>query len=232
MIDPRSLRGLTPPDAERLQRALAQQVRRTDDLPPVRRVAGVDVAYADDGDLAIAAVAVLDAATLAPVEVTVAEERTSFPYIPNLFSFRELPPVLAALAKLQTPPDLIICDGQGIAHPRRFGLACHLGVLADVPTIGCAKSRLLGAHDEPAPARGARAPLTDGNEVVGAVLRTQDGVRPLYVSIGHRVGLDTACDWVLRLSSRFRLPETTRVADHAVRMALGARAPAAGGAPR
>jgi len=195
-------------------------VVRDDALGPVERVAGVDVAYAPDDARLVAAAAVLDADTLEVLEIAVAEAAVVFPYVPGLFSFREMPAVIAALERLRTRPQLIVCDGHGVAHPRRFGLASHLGVVLDVPTIGCAKSRLVGTHDDPPPERGGSAPLTDGGETVGAVLRTQHSVRPVYVSTGHRVGLETACRWVLRLSPRYRLPETTRAADHAVRESL------------
>lgn len=206
--------------AEALQRELAPRVIRDDAFGPVRRVAGVDVAYALDDSMLVAAAVVVDAETLAPLESVSAMAAPAFPYVPGLFSFRELPPILAALDRLAAPPDLIVCDGHGLAHPRRFGLASHLGVVRDVPTIGCAKTLLIGLHDAPASERGARAPLVDGDEIIGAALRTQTGIRPVYVSTGHRVSLDTACDWVLRLATRYRLPETTRLADQAVRRAM------------
>jgi deoxyribonuclease V len=203
-----------------LQAAWAPRVERADRLGPVRLVAGVDVAYDEHSDEVVAAVAVLDAATLAVVESAAARGHVYFPYLPGLFSFRELPPLIEALAALKCTPDLIVCDGQGLAHPRRFGLACHLGVLFDVPTIGCGKTPLLGpgmTAAEPAASRGAIAALTDGGETVGCTLRTRDGVKPLYVSIGHRISLPTACEWILRLSPKYRLPETTRQADQLVR---------------
>ncbi|MCA9605705.1 MAG: deoxyribonuclease V [Myxococcales bacterium] len=203
-------------EAEALQRAWAGDVETEDRLGEVRRVAGVDVAYEKGGDRVFAAVVVLDAETLAPVERATHVARATFPYVPGLFSFRELPPLLECFAALDRPPDLVVCDGQGRAHPRRFGLACHLGLLFDLPTIGCAKTRLIGEHATPAAPRGSEAPLLDDGEPIGTVLRTRDGVRPLYVSIGHRVSLTTARDWVLRLSPRFRLPETTRAADQLV----------------
>jgi len=133
---------------------------------------------------------------------------------------RELPPIALALQQLQITPDLIACDGQGIAHPRRFGLACHLGVLFDVPTIGCGKTRLIGEAETPERHRGAAAPLVDHGEIVGSVLRTQDDIKPVFVSVGHKVSLLTACEWVLRLATEFRLPETTRQTDMRVRKAL------------
>lgn len=201
-------------EAIALQDSLRAKVDLHDRPGPVRRIAGVDVAYAEGDDRAFAAVAVLDADTLAPVETVSVVSRVRFPYVPGLLSFREIPPLTEALAKLSAPVDLIVCDGQGIAHPARFGLACHLGLLYGVPTLGCGKTRLLGSHREPGRARGRYALLRDGDEVIGHVLRTQEGVRPLYVSPGHAIGLHTARKWVLRLARDFRLPETTRAADH------------------
>ena len=143
---------------------------------------------------------------------------TRFPYVPGYLSFRELPAVLEALDRLATPPDLILCDGQGLAHPRRFGLACHLGVLTDIPCIGVAKSRLIGSHDAVPPDKGRWVPLVDRGETIGAVLRTRTRVSPVYVSIGHRVNLATAIEYTLRCTTPYRLPETTR---HAHRLASG-----------
>ena len=200
------------------QRRLAAQVICADISTPVTRVTGVDAAYTDDDRRVIAAAVTLDADTLLPLETAMASADIAFPYVPGLFSFRELPCIRAALGGLSQPPQLVVCDGQGVAHPRRLGLASHLGVEIGIPTIGCAKSRLVGEHQPPDGRRGARTPLVDAGETVGAVLRTQDGVRPVYVSVGHLVSLETACAWVLRLSPRHRLPETTRAADHAVRL--------------
>lgn len=205
------------------QRRLAGSVVRRDDLGEIRYVAGVDVAYARDDSRLVCAAAVLDARTLDVVEIATVNGVPAAAYRPGLFSFRELPVVLDAIDRLSALPDLVVCDAHGIAHPRRFGLASHLGVRRDVPTIGCAKTRLVGMHEAPAAERGATAPLVDADEVIGAALRTQDGVRPVYVSIGHRISLETACAWILRLSPRYRLPETTRAADHAVKMALAGR---------
>jgi deoxyribonuclease V len=135
---------------------------------------------------------------------------TRFPYVPGYLSFRELPALLQALDRLASTPDLLLCDGQGLAHPRRFGLACHLGVLTDIPSIGVAKSRLIGVHDDPPPEKGRWVPLMDKGETIGAVVRTRNKVSPLYVSLGHRISLPTAIDYVLRCTTRYRLPETTR----------------------
>jgi deoxyribonuclease V len=136
-----------------------------------------------------------------------------FPYVPGYLSFREIPAVLAVLERLSVRPDLVLCDGQGIAHPRRFGLASHIGVLTGLPTVGVAKSRLVGTHGEPGRERGDWVPLMDKDEIIGAVLRTRAGVKPIYVSIGHRVALETAIAFVLACTTRYRLPETTRAAD-------------------
>jgi len=189
-------------------------------LPHVRLAAGLDVAYAKDSDQLAAAVVVLDAVTLAPVEQQAVTGVTRFPYIPGLLAFRELPALADALGQLRAVPDVLVCDGYGIAHPRRFGLASHLGVLTGVPSIGVAKTPFVGQHDEPAAQRGAWADLTDGGQVVGRVLRTQRNVKPVFVSAGHAIGLDDACELVLRLSPRYRLPETTRAADHLARATL------------
>ncbi|MSP67416.1 MAG: deoxyribonuclease V [Alphaproteobacteria bacterium] len=196
-----------------LQRTLAGQVERQDRLGPVSRIAGVDVGFEDAGRSTRAAVVVFAWPGLARITAAVARVPTGFPYIPGLLSFRELPAVLAALDQLAALPDLLLVDGQGIAHPRRFGIACHLGVLIDRPTIGVGKSRLVGTHAEPGQVRGVRRLLRDGTEVIGTVLRTRAGVRPLYVSIGHRIGLATAVRWVLRTGRRLRLPEPVRAAD-------------------
>ena len=200
-------------EAVALQKRLATEVIRVDRLGPVRRVAGVDVGYGKRGGDAQAAVVVLDLADLSAVEATTASCPVEFPYVPGLLSFREGPAAIAAINKLRVRPDLLLCDGQGIAHPRRLGIASHLGLFLDIPSIGVAKSRLVGTHDEPGPHRGDWAPLVDKGEVIGAVLRTRPGTRPIYVSIGHRVGLDTAIAYVMRCTTRFRLPETTRAAD-------------------
>jgi deoxyribonuclease V len=141
------------------------------------------------------------------------EGDVSFPYVPGLLSFREIPLLTQALGRLETTPDLLLVDGQGYAHPRRIGIASHVGLLAGLPTIGCAKSRLCGEHAEPGRERGSQAPLLDGGEVIGTVLRTRDGIKPLYVSVGHLISLESAAAWVLRLATRVRLPEPVRVAD-------------------
>jgi deoxyribonuclease V len=166
-----------------------------------------------EGTISRAAVAVLSFPALQLQESAIARRPTSFPYIPGFLSFREIPAVLNALEKISLTPDLILCDGQGIAHPRRFGIACHLGLIVDIPTIGVAKSLLIGKHQEVAEERGSWQPLVNRGETIGAVLRTRTGTKPLYVSSGHRVSLNTAIDYVLRCTPKYRLPETTRIAD-------------------
>lgn len=202
--------NVTPVEAREIQLRWRDRVASVDDFGTVRRVAGLDVGFENGGKVARAAVAVLDFPSLALVDSAVAREPTRFPYVPGLLSFREVPACLAALDRLRAAPDLLLCDGQGYAHPRRFGLACHLGVLADLPSIGVAKSRLIGVHEDPAAPRGSWVPLLDGGETIGVVLRTRDGVAPLYVSIGHRISLDSAVRWALACTPRYRLPETTR----------------------
>ncbi|MCW9057680.1 MAG: deoxyribonuclease V [Gammaproteobacteria bacterium] len=199
--------------ARALQQALAPGVERRNRLPDrIRLVAGVDVGFEEAGRVTRAAVAVLRFPELELVTQAVHREATRFPYVPGYLSFREIPAILGALATLTTLPDLLLCDGQGLAHPRRFGIASHLGLLTDLPSIGVAKSRLIGRHGDLPPERGACVALLDGEEVIGAVLRTRQAVQPLYVSIGHRINLATAVDFVLRCAPRYRLPETTRQA--------------------
>ncbi|GAA4226010.1 deoxyribonuclease V [Streptosporangium album] len=182
------------------------------------RVAGVDVAY--DGERLAAAVAVLDGVTLELIEQVTVGGRVAFDYVPGLLAFREVPALVEALGRLSTAPDLVVCDGYGLAHPRRFGLACHLGVLTGLPTIGVGKTAFVGSYPDPAPERGSWTDLTLDGDVVGRVLRTRHGVKPVFVSVGHRVDLDTACRNVLALTPRYRLPETTRVSDRLSRTAL------------
>lgn len=201
----------SPAEARRVQERLRGRVVAEDRLGAVRRVAGADAHYA--AAHVWAAVVTMGLPDLAPIESALVRRPLVFPYVPGLLSFREAPAILECLDRLSRPPDLLLIDGQGLAHPRRFGLACHVGVLADVPTIGVAKSRLVGSHEEPGRNRGAWSPLVDRGETVGAVVRTRADVRPVYVSVGHRVGLETAIDLVLRCTGRFRLPEPIRAAD-------------------
>lgn len=211
-MDPRTLDDLTLPEARALQAALRPRVIERDEIGPLRRIAGADVSYDRGSPVMFAAVVVLDAESGVVLERASAVRRVRFPYVPGYLSFRELPPLAEAFARLSAPPDLVLCDGHGRAHPRRFGLACHLGVALDLPAIGCAKSRLVGTHREPGPRRGARVRLVDGDETIGAVLRTRDAVKPIYVSIGHRVSLDTAVCLVLGLCRGRRIPEPVRAA--------------------
>lgn len=204
--------NLRPAEAIALQQELRSRVVLTDQLGLIRSVAGVDVGFEANGAITRAGVAVLRFPELELRETVIARRPTVFPYVPGLLSFRELPAVLDALARLREPPDLLLCDGQGIAHPRRLGIASHLGLLVDIPSIGVAKTRLCGVYEEPPDSRGAWTHLRIGAETVGGVLRTRSGVRPLYVSSGHRVSLETAIRYVMACCTRYRLPETTRYA--------------------
>jgi deoxyribonuclease V len=211
----------TVADARVVQERLRGKVVTRDRLKTIRTVAGIDVGFERHGRITRAAVVVLDFPALTLRATAIARAPTRFPYVPGYLSFREVPAVLAALARLKTKPDLLLCDGQGRAHPRRFGLACHLGVLTGMPSIGVAKSRLLGTHEPVPDTRGAWVPLVDKGETIGAVLCTRAGVKPLYISIGHRVSLATAIDYVSRCTTAYRLPETTR---YAHRLASGSLA--------
>ncbi|MEE6257265.1 endonuclease V [Plantactinospora sonchi] len=211
----------TVAEAEAVQDRLRPMVDLVGPGPTTpRTVAGLDVAYAEDGDRLAAAVTVLDATTLAVLDAVVLPGRAAFGYVPGLFAFRELPTLLAALDRLTVAPELLVCDGHGLAHPRRFGLACHLGVLTGLPAIGVGKTPLVGRWEEPGRPRGSWSPLLDGADEVGRVLRTQDGIKPVFVSVGHRMGLDNAVAQVLNLARRYRLPETTREADRLCRTEL------------
>jgi deoxyribonuclease V len=197
-------------EARIAQERLRDQVILEDRLGKPRLVAGVDVGFEDAGRITRAAVAVLTFPGLELHEHAVSRRETTFPYVPGYLSFREIPAVLDALEQLATVPDVVLCDGHGFAHPRRCGLASHLGILIDVPTVGVAKSRLVGFFEMPGERKGSWTPLMDDDEIIGTVLRTRTGVRPLFVSTGHRVSLETAVDLTLRCVTRFRLPETTR----------------------
>lgn len=202
--------------ARSLQADIARAVVEEDSFGPIRTVGGADVAYDRRERMLHAAVVVLDPASLEVVETATASGRADFPYLPGYLSFREIPAILDAWSRLRTRPDLLMVDAHGRAHPRRAGLACHLGVVLDLPVIGVAKSVLVGKPGRPGPRRGSVAPLSDAGEAVGAVLRTRDGVAPVYVSVGHRVRLETAVRWVLACGKGFRLPEPTRRAHQAV----------------
>jgi deoxyribonuclease V len=206
---------ITPAEARAQQERMRGQVIREGAPQGVRHVAGVDCGFpgAYQGRITRAAVALLSWPDLELVEKSIVERPTDFPYIPGFLSFREAPAVLEALGRLKTRPDLLIVDGHGYAHPRGFGIACHIGVESGLPSIGAAKSLLVGEYSMPAEAAGSRQPLRYKGETVGTVLRSRDGVAPLFVSSGHKIGLDAAVDWVLGCCRGYRLPETTRWAD-------------------
>lgn len=203
--------SLTPKEAVALQRELAGRVVTEGEPDPIELVAGVDIGVR--GGLARAAVTVLSFPELERVEERTAVRPLEFPYVPGLLAFRELPAILDACSKLRNDPSLILTDGHGYCHPRRFGIACYLGVELDRPTVGVGKSRLVGRHREPGEMRGARTQVLDGKELVGYCVRTRDRVKPVYVSVGHRVGLDFAVKSVLRCTRGYRLPEPIRAAD-------------------
>ena len=206
---------LSPKEAIALQSMLAERVIREGDLAErsVRIVAGADVAFDKPNGRAVGAVVLLAYPSLDEVERVVVETPVTFPYVPGLLSFRETPVLLGAFERLRETPSLLMVDGHGYAHPRRFGFACHLGLLLDLPTIGVAKSRLIGEQGTVAGPRGARADLTHDGEVIGSMLRTRQGVRSVYVSVGHRINLAAAERWALACARGYRVPEPTRRAD-------------------
>lgn len=206
--------NVSPAEAAELQKQLAYEVIAEDKFDaPFKTVAGIDLGYDAKTETCRAVVVVLSFPQLQLIESSEAIMPIQFPYIPGFLSFRETPVAVKALEKLQLTPDVILCDGQGLAHPRRFGIACHIGLIADVPTVGVAKSLLVGKFENLGETRGSTAPLVHRNEQVGAVLRTKDKVQPLYISVGHRISLETAIDLVLQCAPKYRLPETTRLAD-------------------
>ncbi len=208
--------NLVPEAAVALQRELASQVIRTDQLnSDIRYVAGVDMAINEENELARAAVVLLSYPDMEILERHVYEEPVRMPYIPGLLSFREVPCILGAFARLRQQPDLVMVDGQGIAHPRYLGIASHLGLWLDLPTIGCAKSILRGHYDEKALSEeaGSWVPLMFKNERVGAAVRTRSHVKPMIISLGHRISLESSIHYVLACSKGYRLPEPTRQAD-------------------
>lgn len=198
--------------AMEIQRGLAAHVSRSNEVTTPHFIAGVDISAGKAGGVATGAVVVLSYPELRLVETQIVRERIDFPYIPGLLSFREAPFILTACQRLTTTPDIILVDGQGIAHPRRMGLACHLGLFLNTPTIGCAKSLLCGRGDEPGTEPGSYAEIADAGDIIGVALRTRRGVKPVYVSIGHMVDLATAVRWVLESCRGYRLPEPTRLA--------------------
>jgi len=209
--------NVTPREAMRLQESLRERVELEDRFGDIRYVAGADLAFDPATEVAFAGVIVYRFPNLEEVERRMARRKLRFPYVPGLLSFRECPILLAAFARLKTEPDLVLIDGHGRAHPRRFGIACHIGILFDKPTIGCAKSRLVGEHQDPDRRAGSTSPLMLEGERLGVVLRTRDNVRPIYVTTGHRVSPDTAVGLVKQCLDGFRIPKPTREADHYVR---------------
>ena len=199
--------------ARTLQARLAERVSLHDDFPEPRTLAGFDVGFEEDGAVTRAAAVLLDAETLKPIESHVARVTTSMPYVPGLLSFRELPALMAALSMLTRTPDLVFVDGQGIAHPRRLGIAAHFGVTTGLPALGVAKNVLAGKHDDPGPMQGDHVPLLHSGEQIGWALRSKPRCNPLIVSPGHRISMQTSLDWVLRTLRGYRLPEPTRMAD-------------------
>jgi deoxyribonuclease V len=199
--------------AKEVQNQLRDRVILQDQFSAPKLIGGADVGFEENGAIARAAVVVLSFPSLERIEFAIARTPTPFPYVPGFLSFREVPVILQAFDQLQQKPDLILCDGQGYAHPRRFGLACHLGLLLNLPTIGVAKSHLIGTHEPLDLAKGSWQPLIDREETIGAIVRSRQNCRPLYVSSGHRVSLPTAIELVLNCTPRYRLPETTRWAD-------------------
>ena len=208
--------SVTPGRAIQIQRNLAGRVVTRGRVRRLRLAAGADLAFSQDKEECIAGVVVWDVQTGQVVEQQVARRKLRFPYVPGLLSFREVPAILTALRKLRCEPDVFMFDGQGYAHPRRFGLACHAGLLIDRPSLGCAKSLLIGRCETPAPRRGSTTPLTDKGELIGMAVRTRDGVRPVYISLGHRLSLKSAVEITLKCGLKYRLPEPTRLADRLV----------------
>ena len=196
-----------------MQEKLCHQVITEDLFGDIKYVAGVDVSYSNDNRITQGAIAVLSFPELELKEQAIAKRPTSFPYIPGLLSFREIPAILDAFKKLNIIPDVLLCDGQGLIHPRRFGLACHLGVLVNIPSIGVAKSHYIGKYDAVGLEKGNWQPLIYQEKVIGAVVRSRTGVKPIYVSTGHKISLKTAINYVLKCTSKYPLPETTHRAD-------------------
>lgn len=207
---------VSPRRAIAIQRELAGRISRKAPGAPLRIVAGLDCAFSADGERCIAGAVVWDVDSARVLEERVATRPLRFPYVPGLLSFREAPALLAVLRRLRSEPDALLFDGHGFAHPRRFGIACHVGLIVDRPSAGCAKSRLVGEHEEPASRRGSRRPLRHGDETIGSVLRTREGAKPVYASVGHRLDLEAAERLILDCGAGYRLPEPTRLADRLV----------------
>ncbi len=207
--------NVTPSEAREIQKKIVELVSTFNDFTKIERVAGVDVGYKNNR--ARAAIVVFGYPELERLDYAVLEGEIGFPYVPGLLSFREIPHLLQVLEKLKTYPDLVIADGQGIAHPLRLGVASHLGILTGIPTIGCAKSRLIGTHQEPGEEKGSFTYLYDNDDIIGAVVRTRAKVSPVYVSCGHKISLETAVEYVLTCTTKFRLPEPIRAAHQMTR---------------
>jgi deoxyribonuclease V len=203
-------------EAIEVQHQLASQVRFTAINKKPRIIAGLDCAFSKDGKQIFASAVVIDLSDFSIIETATATRKVDFPYIPGLLSFREAPACIDTIEKLKSTPDCLIVDGQGIAHPRRLGIASHIGLLIDKPTIGCAKSRLIGTFDEPGSKKGNFSPLIDCSKEIGVVLRTRSNIKPVYVSVGHKCTLDDAINVVLRCTTRYRLPEPSRLAHQLV----------------
>lgn len=211
-LDAQHLSEMTTAKAKAIQERLRHQVVLHDDFGHVETVAGVDVGIDPTTNTGRAAITILRLADLKLLESATAQLPLTFPYVPGLLSFREIPVLLEAFSQLQQQPDLLLCDGQGIAHPRRFGIACHLGLLTDIPAIGVAKTKLIGSHGKIPENKGGWTELHDQDEVIGAVLRTRSRVKPLYISPGHRISLNSSISYVMQCVTRYKLPETTRTA--------------------
>lgn len=203
---------ISPAKAIQIQKELRDQVILTDDFASITTIAGVDVGFEKMSNTGKAAIVVMQLHNLEIVDSAFTTSFLNFPYIPGLLSFREVPVILQAFAKLTIIPDLLLCDGQGIAHPRRLGIACHLGLLTDIPAIGVAKTRLIGTHGAVPPKKGRWTELMDKEEIIGAVFRSREKVKPIYISPGHKISLPTAVGIVRQTITRYRLPETTRAA--------------------
>ncbi len=200
-------------EAKDIQKKLQKAAPIQNDFDAIDVIAGIDVSYDIKSNISRAVVVLLKRATLQPFETVIAKMPTTFPYISGFLSFRETPVIIKALSELKGRPDLLMVDGQGVAHPRRLGIAAHIGVLTNMPAIGVAKSRLVGTFEEVGPAKGAHVPLMDKGERIGTVLRSKDKVNPLFISPGHRVDHDTAVDLTMECLTKYRLPEPTRIAD-------------------
>lgn len=196
--------------AKAIQEQLRNKIIKKDDFNPIKLIGGIDVGFEENGHITRAAIAILTWPNLDVIEKIVSRGPTIFPYVPGFLSFREIPEILKALERLKNTPDLIMCDGQGIAHPRQMGIASHLGLITDIPSIGAAKSILVGKHEEVGQKKGDWRPLIYKNEIIGAALRTREKVKLMYVSLGHRISLETSIEVVMKCLSKYRLPEPTR----------------------